>query len=249
MISVDSEKGTYQYRLASLKSIKSWNREWICTGDLIELREEPKLDSKVLIRLYPATTVSEISGAKDGFRHVRAYGKKGWVQEKSLTRSFTQEKQPNPVVEITTRKGVIKLELFEDDAPNTVANFITLVDRGFYEGLNFHRKDPGFLVQGGDPDGTGEGNPGYFISSEVQAGLKNLKGTLGMADNGMDTAGSQFYILLNDAPHLDGRYTVFGKVIDGMPIVELLEVGDEILETKIISKRDRVYLVDKLPVP
>ena len=125
--------------------------------------------------------------------------------------------------------GVMKVELYPETAPNTVANFISLVEKGFYNGTIFHRVIPGFMIQGGDPEGTGMGGPGYRIKGEFTANrfqndLKHTKGVISMARSGHpDSAGSQFFIMVDDAPHLDGQYASFGKVIEG------IEVADQIV--------------------
>lgn len=136
----------------------------------------------------------------------------------------------NPIVTITMENGnVIKAELYPEIAPNTVKNFVDLINRGFYDGLIFHRVIPGFMIQGGCPEGTGMGGPGYSIKGEFTSNgfkndLKHTKGVLSMA-RAMhpDSAGSQFFIMVADAPHLDGQYASFGKVIEG------LEVADNIV--------------------
>lgn len=136
----------------------------------------------------------------------------------------------NPVVTIEMENGgVMKVELYPETAPNTVANFISLVEKGFYNGTIFHRVIPGFMIQGGDPEGTGMGGPGYRIKGEFTANrfqndLKHTKGVISMARCGHpDSAGSQFFIMVDDAPHLDGQYASFGKVIEG------IEVADQIV--------------------
>ena len=132
----------------------------------------------------------------------------------------------NPIVTITMENGdVIKAELYPDIAPNTVNNFISLVKKGFYNGLNFHRIINGFMIQGGCPEGTGMGGPNYSIKGEFsQNGFKNdlkhTEGVLSMARSlRPDSAGSQFFIMHKAAPHLDGAYAAFGKVIEGMDVV------------------------------
>lgn len=133
---------------------------------------------------------------------------------------------PNPIVTITMENGdVIKAELYPDIAPNTVRNFISLVSKGFYDGLIFHRVIKGFMLQGGDPKGNGTGGPGYSIRGEFGSNgfkneLKHDPGVLSMARSMMpDSAGSQFFIMHKKAPHLDDDYAAFGKVIEGMDIV------------------------------
>ena len=122
---------------------------------------------------------------------------------------------------IETEKGTIELELFEEDAPNTVANFEKLIEEGFYDGLTFHRVIPNFVIQGGCPNGNGTGGPGYTIKCETEGNPnKHGTGALSMAHAGKDTGGSQFFITHSPQPHLDGVHTVFGHVIgDGMDVV------------------------------
>ncbi|MEE1077500.1 MAG: peptidylprolyl isomerase [Agathobacter sp.] len=133
----------------------------------------------------------------------------------------------NPVVTFTMANGdVMKAELYPEIAPNTVNNFISLVSKGFYDGLIFHRVIKGFMIQGGDPDGNGTGGPGYGIDGEFsQNGFKNdlahTAGVLSMARSMMpNSAGSQFFIMHKDAPHLDGAYAAFGKIIEGQDVVD-----------------------------
>lgn len=129
----------------------------------------------------------------------------------------------NPIVTIDTGNNVkIKIELYPHIAPNTVNNFISLVKKGFYDGTIFHRVIPGFMIQGGDPNGLGTGGPGYQIKGEFayngfENNLKHTRGVLSMARAmNPNSAGSQFFIMVEDAPHLDGQYAAFGKVIEGM---------------------------------
>ena len=134
----------------------------------------------------------------------------------------------NPIVKIEMENGgVITAELYPELAPNTVANFVNLVESGFYDGLIFHRVIPGFMIQGGDPQGTGMGGPGYSIKGEFARNgfrentLRHTRGVLSMARSMMpNSAGSQFFIMHADAPHLDGDYAAFGKVTDGMDVVD-----------------------------
>ena len=137
--------------------------------------------------------------------------------------------QKNPVVKITMEHGgTITAELYPDKAPVTVNNFISLINKHFYDGLCFHRVINGFMIQGGDPEGTGMGGPGYSIRGEfsqngVDNDLKHTAGVLSMARSmDPDSAGSQFFIMHKNAPHLDGAYAAFGKVTDGMDIVDLI---------------------------
>ena len=135
----------------------------------------------------------------------------------------------NPIVTIEMENGgVIKVELYPEIAPNTVNNFLSLVNKGFYDGLIFHRVIPGFMIQGGDPSGNGTGGPGwnkgeFKHNGFSQNNLKHDRGVLSMARSMMpDTAGSQFFIMHDKAPHLDGEYAAFGKVIEGMDVVDAI---------------------------
>ncbi len=135
---------------------------------------------------------------------------------------------------IDTEKGKMTVELFEADAPNTVANFEKLIKQGFYNGLSFHRVIPNFVIQGGCPDGTGAGGPGYKIKCEVKNNPnKHLRGSLSMAHAGRDTGGSQFFICHSPQPHLDGNHTVFGRVIEGIEVVDAIRPGDKMLKVEI----------------
>jgi peptidyl-prolyl cis-trans isomerase B (cyclophilin B) len=124
---------------------------------------------------------------------------------------------------MVTNHGEIKLRLFDDDAPKTVENFTTLARDGFYDGLIFHRVIPDFMIQGGCPQGTGTGGPGYTFEDEINS-HKVVRGALAMANAGPNTNGSQFFIVTTDAaPWLDGKHTVFGEVTDGMDVVDTIE--------------------------
>ena len=129
-------------------------------------------------------------------------------------------------ISIETDHGSILIELYPDTAPNTVANFKALAAKGFYDGLKFHRVIAGFMAQGGDPEGSGMGGPGYKIKAEFNE-RKHLRGTVAMARSAHpDSAGSQFYICFDAHPHLDRQYTVFGQVIEGMDVVDQIRQGD-----------------------
>lgn len=139
----------------------------------------------------------------------------------------------NPIVTFEMENGdIMKAELYPEIAPNTVRSFVSLVSSGFYDGLIFHRVIPGFMIQGGDPTGTGMGGPDYTIKGEfsgngIKNDLKHTKGVLSMArSQHPDSAGSQFFIMVDDATHLDGQYAAFGKVIEG------IEVADKIVAAK-----------------
>ncbi|MBE9129450.1 MULTISPECIES: peptidylprolyl isomerase [unclassified Coleofasciculus] len=130
-----------------------------------------------------------------------------------------------------TDKGTINLELFDKDAPNTVKNFVDLSEKGFYDGLSFHRVISNFMIQGGCPQGTGTGGPGYTIKCEINKN-KHEAGSLSMAHAGRDTGGSQFFICHSPQAHLDGVHTVFGKT-ENMDVVNAIRKGDKILSVKI----------------
>ena len=137
---------------------------------------------------------------------------------------------------ITMEKGgEIAIEFFPDDAPKTVENFVTLAKKGFYNGVTFHRVEPGFVVQGGDPKGNGTGGPGYTIPAEFNK-QKHVRGAVAMArTSDPNSAGSQFYICLAPANFLDGQYTVFGIVTKGMDVVDKVKVGDKMKTVKIVE--------------
>ena len=127
---------------------------------------------------------------------------------------------------LQTTKGAIAVELFDDDAPKTVENFRTLAEKGFYDGVIFHRVIPDFMIQGGDPTGTGSGGPGYEFEDEFNDN-KVVRGALAMANRGPGTNGSQFFIVTAEAtPWLDGKHTVFGRVTDGMDVVDAISSAE-----------------------
>lgn len=135
----------------------------------------------------------------------------------------------NPTAVIVTNKGEFRFELYEERAPTTVANFIGLAESGFYDGLTFHRYEPGFVIQGGDPLGTGMGGSDKTIPLEIHPELKHVEGALGMARSAdPNSASSQFYVTLADVHFLDGDYAVFGQVTEGMDVVKELRAGDKI---------------------
>jgi len=138
-----------------------------------------------------------------------------------------QRMHPTAVI-VMEKGGEIQIELFPEDAPKTVESFIGLSKKGFYNGLTFHRVEPGFVAQGGDPKGDGTGGPGYTLKAEFNK-RKHVRGTVAMArSQHPDSAGSQFYICFAPAPFLDGNYTVFGQVVKGMEVVDQIRRGDKI---------------------
>lgn len=162
----------------------------------------------------------------------------------------------NPIVTIEMEDGgKMTAELYPEVAPNTVHNFISLVNAGFYNGLIFHRVIPGFMIQGGCPDGTGTGGPGYSIKGEFtgngfQNGLKHTRGVLSMARAMMpNSAGSQFFVMVEDAPHLDGQYAAFGKVIDGMDVADaIVNTSTDRMDRPRLDQRMKTVTVDTFGV-
>jgi peptidyl-prolyl cis-trans isomerase B (cyclophilin B) len=144
---------------------------------------------------------------------------------------------------LKTDKGDIKATMFATKAPITVASFLNLSKRDYYDGLTFHRVVEDFVIQGGDPDGNGKGGPGYFLPNEIAPGLKHDKvGVFSMARKSKpDTAGSQFFITLGVAEHLDGGYSIFGEVTEGLEAVELIEKGDKIVDVEILDSTDALF--------
>ncbi|NLO96966.1 MAG: peptidylprolyl isomerase, partial [Peptococcaceae bacterium] len=158
----------------------------------------------------------------------------------------------NPIVTIEMENGdLIKAELYPEIAPNTVKNFISLIQKGFYDGLIFHRVIPGFMIQGGDPQGTGIGGPGYCIKGEFASNgfpndLKHTRGVLSMARTPVyDSAGSQFFIMVANAPHLDGEYAAFGKVFEGMDKVDkIVNTKTDFQDRPLVEQRIKKMTVD-----
>jgi cyclophilin family peptidyl-prolyl cis-trans isomerase len=175
-----------------------------------------------------------------------------WAKEKAI-RDKEAAADDLPRVKFQTDKGDIVIELFENEAPNAVANFISLVEKGFYDGLTFHRVLGGFMAQGGDPKGDGSGGPGYTIACECyQDNHRNhFRGSLSMAHAGRDTGGSQFFLTFVRTAHLDGAHTVFGRVIDGWSVLAALQrrdpdagagvPPDRIIKATVLRKRDHAY--------
>ncbi len=159
--------------------------------------------------------------------------------------SETQITAGLPQIQIQTDRGDLTIEMFEDDAPNTVANMISLIEKGYYDGLNFHRVIADFMIQGGCPEGTGTGGPGYNFDDECTSERRHdSAGVLSMANAGPRTNGSQFFITHGPTPHLDGKHTVFGKVTDGLELVHEIQQGDLMEKVVVLQKRDHVYEVE-----
>jgi len=175
-----------------------------------------------------------------------------WKTELEL-RAKEEKADDLPRVKFVTTKGDVIIELFENEAPNTVANFIELVEKKYYDGLKFHRVIPGFMAQGGDPTGSGAGGPGYRFKDELKPGSRlHFRGTLSMANAGPDTNGSQFFMTHLPTEWLNGKHTVFGRVAAGQDVVDSLIIGDSITKAEVVRKRPhdyKVIKVDDLPPP
>lgn len=163
-----------------------------------------------------------------------AFSTQAMAQGKVFNKDYRGVKEIQAV--ITTHEGEILVDLNFKAAPNTVANFVELANSGFYNGLMFHRVIPGFMIQGGDPEGNGKGGPGYTIDDEAND-LKHETGVISMANRGPNTGGSQFFIAQLPQHHLDGKHTVFGKVISGHDVVCRIEPFDPIINIKIVEKK------------
>jgi cyclophilin family peptidyl-prolyl cis-trans isomerase len=175
-----------------------------------------------------------------------------WKVEQQFRKAEAQA-DDLPRVRLQTNQGDMIVELYENEAPQATANFIHLVEKGFYNGLSFHRVLPGFMAQGGCPNGTGSGGPGYTIYCECQQPdhRKHFRGTLSMAHAGRDTGGSQFFLTFRRTSHLDGRHTVFGRVIEGLNVLAEIQrrdptrpgqpEPDRIVKAEVIRKRDHAY--------
>ena len=147
---------------------------------------------------------------------------------------------------VKTNKGDIEATLFASKAPLTVANYLNLAKHGYYDGLTFHRVIPNFMIQGGDPTGTGMGGPGYKFEDEVNTGLKHDKaGIFSMANSGLGTNGSQFFITHLPTPHLDGKHTVFGEVTKGQNVVNAIAQDDKIVKIEVLDSTDALFEAQK----
>ncbi|REJ69659.1 MAG: peptidylprolyl isomerase [Planctomycetota bacterium] len=213
-------------------------------------------------RLFDAAAESGKLGLQ-GRQYLQSldYYKKIWEEEKAY-RAAEALADDLPRVKFETNKGDIIIELFENEAPNTVANLISLVDKKYYDGLTFHRVLPGFMAQGGCPDGTGGGGPGYNIKCECRQAKhrKHFRGSLSMAKTSApNTGGSQFFLCFVPTQHLDGQHTVFGRVIEGLDVLAELQqrdpsspfasqiTPDRIEKATVIRRRDHEYSPETLP--
>ncbi len=180
-----------------------------------------------------------------------------WAKEKAI-REAEAKADDLPRVKLTTTKGVVVLELFENEAPETVGNFISLVEGGKYDNLTFHRVLKNFMAQGGDPKGDGSGGPGYHIFCECYKPdtRQHFQGSLSMAHAGRDTGGQQFFLTFKQTPHLNGKHTCFGRVVEGMDVLTKLQrrdpqgasqvAPDSIVKAEVVRKRDHVYQPHKV---
>lgn len=169
------------------------------------------------VNIFPSQSAGQVTNPTEPMKKIKQYAKAPDVLPKA---ELTNKKAV-----IKTAKGTIEFEILPDGAPLTASNFIFLAKDGFYNKLTFHRVEPGFVIQGGDPLGNGTGGPGYKFEDEPVM-LKYDKGIVAMANAGPDTNGSQFFIMLADAPQLPPNYTIFGRVIKGQDVVDRIAVGD-----------------------
>jgi cyclophilin family peptidyl-prolyl cis-trans isomerase len=192
-----------------------------------------------------------------GFQQSLETTSRNWQAEEKI-RAAEKQADDLPRVKLTTTRGDIVIELFENEAPQATANFLTLVKQGFYSNVPFHRVLPGFMAQGGDPTGKGSGGPGYSIRCECHGAnyRKHFRGSLSMAHAGRDTGGSQFFLTFVPTTYLDGRHTVFGRVVEGMDIAASLKrrdpddartKSDEIISAQVLRDRGHEYKFEKLP--
>ncbi|MCS6885689.1 MAG: peptidylprolyl isomerase [Acidobacteriota bacterium] len=194
-----------------------------------ELLQQALLDGDYLVRKHAATLLKAQGKAEPQVGQVRLARDKNFYE---TVVKFSRSRAP--IARIETDKGTIVIELLNREAPLTAWNFITLAEKGFYDGLKFHRVVPNFVIQGGDPRGDGNGGPNYQIRCEINQ-RRYVRGSVGMALSGKDTGGSQFFICHSPQPHLDGGYTLFGQVVAGMEVVDSIACGDRI--KKIVIKR------------
>ena len=218
-----------------------------CIGDL------DKADKYLAKGKGAASLGKDFSDLAPRFQGELDYYKKAWPEEAKI-RKAEAKADDLPRVVLKTNRGDVEIELFENEAPNTVANFIALVEKGFYDGLAFHRVLPYFMAQGGDPKGDGSGGPGYTIADECHKPDHRLhfRGTLSMAKTAApDSGGSQFFLCFTPTQFLDGKHTVFGRVVKGIDVLAKIQrrdpekqsslQPDKILEAKVLRKRKHPY--------
>ncbi len=223
--------------------------------------EERYQDALDVLGSIPQDTLSKnsnVAGSLEKVMPLRREYPQLWQAEQEI-RSAEARADDLPRAELVTSRGTIVVELFENEAPNTVANFIALARAGYYDGTRFHRVIPNFMAQGGDPNSRpgaegppGQGGPGYRIPDEVdrEGARKHFTGTLAMAKtNEPNSGGSQFYITHTATPHLNGKHTVFGRVLDGLEVARALEPDDQLESVTVIRKRDHEYVPATIPEP
>ena len=258
------ESGQF-YVFAGLAAMMSMNYEeaeaWLKTAE-----ESGELKKKFTEWLQSSKSGTDLAQSMQGQLRMMPQIKAAWAKEQEIRKAETVAGEQDPAkklprVEMTTSKGKIVLELFENEAPNTVANFISLVEKKFYDGIVFHRVLPNFMAQGGDPRGTGSGGPGYAFDDECGNRFpqyrRHFRGSISMANAGPNTNGSQFFLTFVPTAMLDGRHTVFGRVVEGLEVLsEIQRVDpkdeeatvpelDKIIEAKVLNKREHVYEVKK----
>jgi cyclophilin family peptidyl-prolyl cis-trans isomerase len=224
-----------------------------CTGDFVLAETELKLAAAANVFEKMGDEFAQLGPMM--LAEIPFYKQAG--QKEEQLRAAEAKANDLPRVLLKTSKGDIEVELFENEAPNTVANFISLVEKGFYNGTPFHRVLPMFMAQGGDPTGTGKGGPAYTIPCECYRpdARVHFRGTLSMAHAGRDTGGSQFFLTFRPTHHLDGKHTVFGRVVKGMDVLAKIQrrdperpegpQPDKIDEAKVLRKRNHPYEVKK----
>ena len=205
--------------------------------------------AKILEEMLKGEITAEIRSKAAQFLEMSQKYLPFWKTEQEI-RARQAKADDLPRVRFTTTKGDIEIELFENEAPNTVANFIELVGKKYYDGLKFHRVIPGFMAQGGDPTGSGAGGPGYRFKDEITPESRiHFRGTLSMANAGPNTNGSQFFLTHLPTEWLNGKHTVFGRVVAGQDVVDSLIIGDAITKAEVTRKRDHEYTVVKIEDP
>ena len=214
----------YQARAAALTALAKYG-----AAAAVPTLEEALADREWAVRLRAAALLRELDPAADPSGRIRPAP--GRAVEAYAAPALVAP-QVSPHVFLDTDKGTIEIELAVLDAPLTAANFLALARRGYFSGMAIHRVVPNFVVQAGDQRGDGEGGPGYTLRDEINM-LPYLRGTVGMALDGPDTGGSQFFITHSPQPHLDGRYTVFGRVVAGMDVVDRLQQWDVVRRVRV----------------
>jgi len=251
------ETHTILYPIVGLAAVKSMQYE--LADKWLEIAQSEKLPERddTYLEFYLTRIDDEVQSNRRmlaAAKMVRA----NWEKELEIRQKEEAETDPakqNPRVLLKTNKGDIVLELFEDDAPNTVASFISLVNKGFYKDIVFHRVLPNFMAQGGDPTGTGGGGPGYVFDCECYKAdyRRHFRGSISMANAGPNTNGSQFFLTFVPTMMLDGRHTVFGRIVEGIEVLsditridpdkeEDQSEPDKILEAKVLRSRPHEYV-------